>query len=222
MVMSFFTFEGGEGSGKTSQAKYLYQAYISSNIDSILTREPGGTDSAEAIRELLLNGKQKFYPLTEALLINASRYEHAKAKIIPALRNKQVVICDRFVDSTMAYQGFGHKLGKKIPALLHNLLMESLVPDLTFILDIAPEEGLRRAKLANKIPDNYESLDLDFHRRVREGFLEIAAIAKDRCVLIDASQNVIEIHKQIITVINAATGLDLKPQITNKEDVSVA
>ena len=207
MTMKFFTFEGGEGSGKSTQAKLLHQAFIEAKIDAILTREPGGTEAAEVIRDLLLHSRTSFYPITELLLHNASRYEHAKEKIIPALRKKQIVICDRFVDSSMAYQGYGHKLGKKMPALLHNMLMEGLVPDITFILDIEPEKGLHRIKNQH---DNYEKLNLEFHQRVRNGFQEIANMAKDRCVVIDASNSVDKIHQQIISVVNAATGLNLK------------
>ncbi len=211
MTIKFFTFEGGEGSGKSTQAKLLNKAFEDAKIDVLLTREPGGTDSAEKIRELLLHSDSSFYPLTELLLHNASRFEHAKTKIIPALRKKQTVICDRFVDSSMAYQGYGHKLGKKIPALLHNLLMEGLVPDLTFVLDITPEEGLRRAKASTGKHDNYEKLDLDFHARVRSGFLEIADMAKNRCVVLSATNKIENIHHNIIDIVNAATGLSLKP-----------
>ena len=212
MSMRFFTFEGCEGSGKSTQAKLLYQAFEQAKIDVISTREPGGTEAAEVIRDLLLHGKVNFYPITELLLHNASRYEHAKAKIIPALRNKQTVICDRFVDSTMAYQGYGHKLGKKFPAMLHNMFMEGLVPDLTFILDVEPERGLSRAA-AHGSYDNYEKLDLDFHRRVREGFLEIAAMAKNRCIVIGANETVNDIHHQIIEIVNEGAGFNLKPAI---------
>ena len=212
MAMRFFTFEGGEGSGKSTQAKLLHQAFLNAKIESILTREPGGTDASESIREILLHGDASFYPITELLLHNASRYEHAKAKIIPALKNKQFVICDRFVDSTMAYQGYGHKLGRKLPALIHNLLMENLVPDITFILDIHPEEGLRRAKLSNQ-HNNYERLGLEFHTRVREGFNEIATLAKNRCVVIKADDSMVNIHNQIIAIVNNAVEINLEPAI---------
>lgn len=212
MSVEFFTFEGGEGSGKSTQAKLLHKAFLASSIEAVLTREPGGTDSAEKIRELLLHSDVSFYPITELLLHNASRYEHAKAKIIPALRNKQPVICDRFVDSTMAYQGYGHRMGKKFPALLHNMFMEGLAPDLTFILDIDPREGLLRAK-SSAGQDNYEKLDSEFHSRVRDGFLEIANMAKNRCIIIDANDKIEDIHAKIINIVNDATDLQLKPAI---------
>jgi dTMP kinase len=208
-MIKFITFEGGEGSGKSTQAKLLHQAFVNAEIDSMLTREPGGTDSAEAIRNLLIHGESKFYPISELLLHNASRYEHARAKIIPALENNQIVICDRFVDSSMAYQGYGHKIGRKIPALLHNLLMEGLAPDLTFILDVSPEEGLRRAEL-NKQGNNYEKLGLEFHTRVRNGFHEIAKIAKERCIMVNSHDNIAVIHSKIIHHVNMLSGLNLK------------
>jgi dTMP kinase len=210
MTALFLTFEGGEGSGKSTQAKLLHQAYVNSGIESILTREPGGTDSAESIRNLLLHGESNFLPITELLLHNASRYEHAKTKIIPALKEKKTVICDRFVDSTMAYQGYGHKVGKKTPALLHNILMEGLAPNITFILDIDPKVGLERAKSKSK-HDNYEKLDLEFHTRVRNGFLDIANMAKYRCILIKSTNKIADIHKKIIDEVNKASGLELKP-----------
>jgi len=208
----FFTFEGGEGSGKSTQAKLLHQSFLNAKTDAILTREPGGTDSAEAIRNLLLHRETSFYPISELLLHNASRYEHAKLKITPALKNNQIVICDRFVDSTMAYQGYGKKLGRKLPALLHNLLMEALIPDLTFILDIDPEDGLRRAH-ESKQDNNYEKLGLEFHTRVRKGFHEIANMAMDRCVMIDANDTIPNIHQKIIQITNSMAGLDLKTSL---------
>ncbi len=212
MSAKFFTFEGCEGSGKSTQAKLLHQAFEQAKIEAILTREPGGTESAEEIRNLLLHSNSSFHPLTELLLHNASRYEHAKNKIIPALRGKQIVICDRFVDSTMAYQGYGHKLGKKFPAMLHNMFMEGLAPDLTFLMDIEPERGLSRAN-ARSSYDNYEKLDLDFHKRVREGFLEIAAMAPNRCIIMNSNDKISDIHHKIIDIVNVAGNFNLKPVI---------
>lgn len=206
----FFTFEGGEGSGKSTQAKLLHQAFEQANIEAIFTREPGGTEAAEVIRNLLLHSKTDFYPVTQLLLHNACRYEHIKDKIIPALRANNVVICDRFVDSTMAYQGYGHKLGKKFPALLHNMFMENVIPNLTFILDIDPKKGLERAKSRSTL-DNYEKLDLSFHNRVRQGFLEIADNAPHRCIVISSEDKISHIHQQIIDIINVSTKFNLKP-----------
>lgn len=212
MSAKFFTFEGCEGSGKSTQAKLLHQAFEQAKIDSILTREPGGTEASEEIRNLLLHSKSSFHPITELLLHNASRYEHAKTKIIPAIRNKQIVICDRFVDSTMAYQGYGHKLGKKFPAMLHNMFMEGLAPDLTFLMDVEPERGLSRAKAHGSF-DNYEKLDLDFHRRVRDGFLDIAKMAPHRCIVLNSDESIESIHSKIINAINKAGDFKLKEAI---------
>jgi dTMP kinase len=207
---NFFTFEGGEGSGKTTQAKLLYQAFLDSGIEAIFTREPGGTENAEHIRNLLLHGNSNFHPITQLLLHNASRYEHIKDKIIPNLRENKIVICDRYVDSTMAYQGYGHKLGKKYPALLHNMFMENIVPKFTFILDIDPEAGLKRAKSRAEF-DNYEKLDLSFHQRVRGGFLDIAKNAPNRCIIISADDTLENIHQNIIDLVNNLTTFSLKP-----------
>ena len=212
MAMNFLTFEGGEGSGKSTQVKLLCQAFEQAKTEVVLTREPGGTDSAEVIRNLLLHGDAEFYPVTQLLLHNASRYEHAKLKIIPAINNNKIVICDRFVDSTMAYQGYGHKLGKKLPALLHNMFMEGLAPDLTFILDIDPAEGLKRAK-GRAQHDNYERLDLAFHTRVRNGFLDIAAMAQNRCVVIDSNDDISNIHHKIIKIVNERSNIKLQPVV---------
>lgn len=210
MVFKFITFEGGEGSGKSTQAKLLHQAMVNSKVDAVLTREPGGTKEAEAIRDLLLHSDLKFHPITELLLHNACRYEHAKNLIIPKLNENKIVICDRFVDSTMAYQGYALKVGKKLPALMHNMLMEGLVPDVTFILDIDPEQGLRAAE-KRSAEDNYEKRGLEFHKRVRNGFLEIANIAKDRCIVIDAKQSIKKIHEKIVSIINDANDTDIVP-----------
>jgi dTMP kinase len=212
MSAKFFTFEGCEGSGKSTQAKLLYQAFEQVKIESILTREPGGTEPAEEIRNLLLHSKSKFHPITELLLHNESSYEHAKTKIIPAIRSKQIVICDRFVDSTMAYQGYGHKLGKKFPAMLHIMFMEGLAPDLTFLLDVEPERGLSRAKAHGSF-DNYENLDLEFHRRVREGFLEIAKMASSRCIILSSDESIKAIHSKIIKAVNKVGDFKLKEVI---------
>ena len=210
--MKFFTFEGGEGSGKSTQAALLFEAMNNSGAQAILTREPGGTKAAEDIRKLILSNDNNFYPITELLLHNAARYEHSKGVIIPALKENKYVICDRFVDSTMAYLGYGHKIGKKMPALLHNLLMEGLAPDLTFILDIPVEKGLMRARLREE-QNRYEQLDLNFHQRVRDGFLEIANMAKNRCLIIDAQDSKEEIHKFIVDAINSTLNLNLKPVV---------
>ena len=207
--MTFITFEGCEGSGKTTQAKLLENAYKKIGIDVISTREPGGTINAELIRNLIVDkDSPEWDPITELLLINAARYEHAKNLIIPSLKEGKTVLCDRFVDSTMAYQGFGRKIGKKLPALIHNFTMDGLSPDLTFILDIDPSEGRARVKDENK--NRFENFSIDFHTRVRRGFQEIAALAVARCILIDASLPAKDIHKIVISAIKERQGVSLE------------
>ncbi len=208
-MSKFITFEGCEGSGKSTQSKLLYQAFLNSSIKTILTREPGGTEAAEEIRNLLLHGKVSFAPITQVLLHNASRYEHVQGKILPALAKGEVVICDRFVDSTISYQGYGYNLGKDFPISIHNLVIKELMPNFTFILDVDPSQGLTRARAYGDF-DNYEKLDLSFHQRVREGFLEIAAMNKNRCFVISADNTIENIHKEIIDIVNTHGNFHLK------------
>lgn len=209
--MKFITFEGGEGSGKTTQSKLLEQALLNEKQQVVLTREPGGTKNAELIRNLLLSEDLvDLCPMTELLLINAARYEHVEKLILPALKDGKFIICDRFVDSTMAYQGFGHKLGKKIPALIHNLTMPNAAPELTFILDLDPKEGLSRSKKA-KNDNRFEKMDISFHNKVRIAFQDLANLAIDRCVLLDATRSVSDLHKDIISHVNFRYGINLKP-----------
>ena len=206
----FITFEGIEGCGKSTQVDLLNKAFDAQNIPAIHTREPGGTLFSEKIRELLLHSDFDLYPVTELFLVNAARYQHAKEIIIPALRSKKFVICDRFVDSTMAYQGYAKKLGKKLPAILHNLFMEGLVPDLTFIIDLDPEISFKKN---NPNKDRFEIQDLSFHSKVRQGFLDIASLAQQRCLVIDGTQTISAIHQEIISKVNDIFALDLKHNI---------
>jgi dTMP kinase len=205
--MSYFiTFEGGEGSGKSTQSGLLHRALLLADIESILTREPGGTPAAEEIRNLLLHGKIAFRSVSELLLHNVSRYEHLHDKIIPALKKSKIVICDRFIDSTVAYQGYARKIGEEAPLLLHKIFMDNLMPDITFILDIDPQEGLRRAD--GQI-NNYEKLGLEFHESVRTAFHKIAANNVNRCVIIDSNDHIENIHKKIVDHINDILPLHL-------------
>jgi dTMP kinase len=208
--MKFVTIEGGEGCGKTTQSKLLLKAFKAANIDAVYTREPGGTENAEAIRNLLVAGTgEKWLPVTELLLHNAARYEHARKMIEPAIKEGKIVICDRFVDSTMAYQGFGLKVGKKLPAILHNILLNALAPELTIILDVDPNIGLARVQAAGK-GNRYETMDDDFHARVRQGFLEILNMAPSRCVIVKTDKKIEEVHQAIIDIVNKSAGLALK------------
>lgn len=199
----FITFEGGDGSGKSTQVDILYNYFINLGIDVVKTREPGGTPSAEILRDLLTKGDiKKWTPMSEALLMWASRFEHLTNFIRPALNSKKVVICDRFYDSTYAYQGIAHNLGLKKMIDLKNLIIGNIEPSVTFILDIDPKIGLERTKDRSNSENRFENFDLDFHKKIRKGFLDIANNHKDRCVLINAELSQNEISKTIIKEIN--------------------
>ena len=183
----FVTFEGGEGAGKSTQVRLLAQWLEQRGLVVRTTREPGGTPGAERIRSLLVEGEAADWtPMTEALLNYAARREHVARVIAPALAQGQWVLCDRFADSTMAYQGFGHGLGRKPVEALHRTAIGRLAPDLTIVLDIPVREGLARAAVRRGREDRYENMALEFHERVRRGFRAIARREPRRCVVLDA------------------------------------
>lgn len=185
----FITLEGGEGAGKSTQIRLLDEALRADGRQVVTTREPGGSAGAEAIRNLLVNGDVgRWLPVSEALLLSAARYDHVQRTILPAIEQGQWVLCDRFADSTTAYQGDGHGLDRGLLAQLRDIAVGSTRPDLTLILDIDPTIGLARAASRNGGEDRYEQMKLDFHRRLREGYLAIAAAEPERCVIVDASQ----------------------------------
>jgi dTMP kinase len=208
MALKFITLEGCEGAGKSTQAKLLAKSFEQAGYEVVLTREPGGTELAERIRNFIFSEKD-LKPISELLLMNAARYEHVQDVIAPALKQGKIVICDRFVDSTMAYQGYAQKIGKKLPALLHNFLFPEIAPDMTLILDIDPALGIKRS-IASKEKNKFEDKDLAFHERVRVGFNDIAKNAVDRCITINAAADVSEIHSEIISQINELCMLNLK------------
>ena len=209
----FITFEGGEGSGKTTQIQMLAD-HLKSHIqgcDPLLTREPGGTESAESIRQLLVTGRaDRWRAATEAMLMSASRHEHVMHVIRPALGAGRIVICDRYNDSTRVYQGaVGGVPGEDIEAL-NRLACGDLVPDLTILLDMDVEEGLRRAGTRATTESRFESKGTDFHRRVRQAFLDLAEQQSDRFVVIDAARVVHDIAADIVAAVMprlAARGL---------------
>jgi dTMP kinase len=211
----FITLEGGDGTGKSTQIKLLQQALSASGVDALTTREPGGTDQAERIRNLLLQRDSgSFDPMTEALLLFAARREHLVRKIWPALEKGQWVISDRFADSSRAFQGYGMGLDMQVIENLYAMVAGTFQPDLTFIFDLAPEEGLGRSMKRHKqtatTEDRYELMGLDFHQRLRNGFLEIAKKFPDRCVIIDAAQDVEAVHRQALKVVEQRFGLSVK------------
>jgi len=187
----FITFEGGEGAGKTTQIARLADRLNARDISTITTREPGGAPGADSIRSLLVSGAtDKWDPVSEALLLYAARREHLKQTIRPALEKGAWVLCDRFADSTMAYQGYGHGISKAFIRTLHAEVVGDDDPDLTLILDIPVDVGVGRAVSRNTSTrsgeDRFERMDKSFHERLRAGFLDIAANAPERVRVIDA------------------------------------
>jgi len=202
----FITFEGGEGSGKTTQIQHL-KNWIESNMDSAnlcLTREPGGTIEAESIRELLLNGAaNKWQPATEAMMMSASRHEHVIHVIKPALSRGDIVICDRFTDSTHVYQGYVGGVDNALLDGLDQLSCQGLVPDLTFLLDMDSNAGLARTIQRGNAESRFESKGAAFHENVRQGFVERAEKYPDRIAKIDAARPADAVTKDVIAAVRA-------------------
>lgn len=190
----FISFEGGDGAGKSTQIAKLADAIRAAGKEVVVTREPGGSEGAEAIRKLLVEGAaERWSPISEALLMYAARADHLQRTILPALDRGAVVVTDRFADSTMAYQGLAGDLGVQTVGRLHELVVGDWDPDLTIILDVSPEEGLARAgareddRGGGGKEARFEEKGADYQRRVREAFLKIANDNPARCVIVDAS-----------------------------------
>ncbi len=191
----FITLEGGEGAGKSTQIKKLAEALTKSGVKNLVTREPGGSMGAEQIRELLVKGStDRWDVLTETLLVFAARSDHVARTIKPALLDKWV-LCDRFTDSTYAYQG-GRGLARETIRRMEALVLHDFRPDLTLILDLPVEEGLKRAH-ARGGADRFEKFDLAFHEKLREIYLAIARRDRERCVVIDAARDEHEVAHDI-------------------------
>jgi len=188
----FITFEGGEGAGKSTQIKRLGSKLRAKGYGLTVTREPGGSPGAEAIRHVILSGAaEPFGPKMEALLFAAARSDHIEQVIRPAIARGDIVLCDRFVDSWRVYQG-GAGVDPAFMASIERVSLNGMKPDLTLIFDIDPAEGLHRAtaRRGNEIADRFEKETLSVHRQRREAFLEIARREPERCVVIDAAQDV--------------------------------
>jgi dTMP kinase len=184
----FITLEGGEGAGKTTQARLLAEAIRAAGLEAVETREPGGEAGAEAIRGLLVTGEPgRWEPLAETLLHYAARVQHVARVIRPALERGAWVVSDRFADSTAVYQGDGQGVEAAAIAAIHRATLGDVAPDLTLILDLPVEQGLARAA-ARSARNRYERFDHAFHARIREGFLRRAASEPKRCVVIDAAR----------------------------------
>jgi dTMP kinase len=201
----FITLEGGEGAGKTTQAGMLAEALTGFGIPVLRTREPGGAAGAERLRELLLGEEFDWSAPAETLLHFAARAEHVEKTIRPALAAGLWVVCDRFYDSTVAYQGYGQGADRAVIASL--VAMLAIVPDVTLVLDVSDTVAVARQIARGTDADRYERLDALFHARVRQGFRDIAAAAPGRCVLLSADGDAAEVHGEIMRALHARLAL---------------
>jgi dTMP kinase len=204
----FITFEGGEGVGKSTQLSRLAAHLRARGLEVVATREPGGTPKAEALRKVLLSGRiAPLGPLAEAALFAAARLDHVERLIRPALARGAFVLCDRFTDSTRAYQGARGGVDAQKLALLEKAAVGSLRPDLTLILDLAPQAGLARAAARREASglsaDRFEAEDGGFHEGLRRAFLDIAEQEPERCCVIDAGENAEDVARVIRQVVDA-------------------
>ncbi len=198
----FITLEGGEGTGKSTQVPYLKKFLEARGYHVVTTREPGGSPGAELIRSALIQGAFcKWEPLSEYLLLSAARRDHIEKTIKPALDSGKWVICDRFFDSSVAYQGAGGQISESILHQIYQVIAPDFEPDLTFIFDIPVEVGIQRTKERASLEDWFEKMPLEFHQAVREKFGEIARNNPDRCHLIDAQAPIEEISSMLQDVI---------------------
>jgi len=204
----FITLEGGEGAGKSTQISRLKVDLENAGLDVVLTREPGGSEGAEQIRKLLVEGDVgRWQPMTEALLHFAARADHVDKVIQPALSAGQWVLCDRFADSTMAYQGYGHGLGAGKINELYQTVLGDFTPDLTVILDLPVEVGLARTTGRAGQEDRYERMEVEFHQRLRDGFLEITNAEPTRCAVVDATRSEDGVYSDVRQIVRDRLGI---------------
>ena len=193
------TFEGGEGSGKTTQSQILYNALKEKGFEVIKTREPGGTKFAEIIREILVQGESnKINNISELLLFAAARADHVQKVIKECLKDNKIVICDRFTDSTLAYQGYAGNLDLDLVKKVNRISIGEISPDLTFVFDIDPTLGIERALGENNKETRFEEKDIMYHKKIRDGYMDIARDNPDRCVVIDGTNGIEQISKNIL------------------------
>jgi dTMP kinase len=204
---TFVTFEGGEGSGKSTQVARLASRLRAHGVDPLVTREPGGTPLAEGIRALLLDPDRRPVPLAEAFLMQASRAQLVETLLRPALAAGRPVLCDRYADSTLAYQGAGRGLDSEMLAAWNRAATGNLVPDLTLLFDVPPEAGLERRQRAAGATNRLDREPADFHARVRARFLELAAADPARWTVIDALQSPDELESRVWEIVAPRLGL---------------
>jgi dTMP kinase len=203
----FITFEGGEGAGKSTQITRLADRLRQKGHVVMVTREPGGSPGAEAVRHVLLSGAaEPFGPAMEAILFAAARSDHVEQRIRPAVEQGEIVLCDRFLDSTRVYQGVTGELDREFVDALEAVAINGMMPDMTLVLDLDPELGLKRAleRRGEAVADRFEKEDLAVHQRRREAYLAIAAAEPERCIVIDASGELDQVEKVITAAVFAA------------------
>lgn len=218
----FITFEGGEGSGKSTQIKILEELFLELGIDLLTGAEP---QKGGEIRRLLVAGKGNFSPEREAEMMFEDREDHLKNKILPAIEAGKWYITDRFGDSTRAYQGYGLGVDHDCIERLYKKHVGDIIPDLTIVFDIDPKVGLERSFKENKSAgtvdeEKYEKLGLEFHQRINAGFLDIARRFPDRCIVVDASSTKEEIHEKIVTILEQRFDVDLKKNLNEYLEVA--
>lgn len=201
MAGVFITFEGTDGSGKTTQVQLLDSYLKKINKATVITREPGGTEIGEKIRNLIIDINNDMADITEALLYAASRAQLIEQVIKPSLDEQKIVLCDRFIDSSIAYQGIARKIGIEKILSINSYTIDNIMPDITFYLDIQPELGIKRKKNQTKL-DRIESEDLIFHNQVYEGYQKIVSMYPKRIYKLDATQSKDKLHNQICTILN--------------------
>jgi len=203
----FITFEGPEGAGKTTIVKMIEQYFINKKIPYLLTREPGGIRISESIREIILSPEHtEMDSRTEALLYAASRRQHLVEKVIPALEEGKVVLCDRFIDSYLAYQGVGRNLGIEEVRQINEFAIDGTMPDLTIFFDLDPSIGLKRVHEAEQREINRLDLEnIEFHQRVYEGYCKVIENDSERFYLVDASKSIEEVYNQALQAIKKKT-----------------
>lgn len=202
MEKRFITFEGGEGSGKTTIIKSLMQELKDKNVKAFQSREPGGSKISEEIRKVILNVENtKMDYITEALLYAASRRQHLEEVIKPALKEGYLVICDRYIDSSLAYQGYARGLGIDEVYNLNHYATGGLLPDLTIFIDVNPEEGLARIVKNNRDKDRLDLETINFHHQVREGYLQLIKRFPDRIKRVDGNREIDEVYADIKKIV---------------------